>query len=91
MDAREFAEWIAYARIQPFGELRDDQRAGAIASAIVNTHIKKNAKPFTWRSFFPTYDDRNPSNTWQDLLSKVIGFNRNLGGKDERKTPADDY
>ena len=31
-----FAEWLAYARINPFGDEREDWRMGQIASTIAN-------------------------------------------------------
>ncbi len=38
MTSSEFAEWIAYSRVEPFGERRADQRAwlqvGALANAM---------------------------------------------------------
>ena len=86
MSAREFAEWIAYARITPFGEARNDQRAGAIASAIVNVHLKRGAKHLQWNDFFPTYDDRNKTPLqWEDMLAQVEALNEALGGSDIRK------
>lgn len=84
MDAREFAEWIAYDQIEPFGGTRDDQRAGVIASAIVNQHRKKGSKPVEWFKFFPPYERRKPNTSWRDLLSKVVGLTHTLHGEDRR-------
>lgn len=91
MTALEFAEWYAYAHIQPFGEARDDQRAGAIASAIVNVNLKKGSKARTWRDFFPRYEDRAAPRDWRDLLAKVVGLNEQLGGADRRKHKPGDH
>lgn len=85
MDSREFAEWIAYDQIEPFGESRQDQRAGVIASAIVNQHRKKGSKAVEWDRFFPPYEKRKPNTDWRDLLSKVVGLTHQLGGEDRRK------
>lgn len=84
MSSREFAEWQAFARLQPFGARREDERAGTIAAAIVNVYKKKSAKPFSWRKFFPAYVDQSPGSRWQALLSKVLGINAALGGEDTR-------
>lgn len=85
MDAREFAEWIAYDMIEPFGGNREDQRAGTIVSAIVNVNKKKGSKPAQWSDFLPPYEKRKPITDWRDLLSKVEALNVALGGEDRRK------
>ena len=40
----EISEWMAYARIEPFGEKRADLRAASIAQAVLMPHIKKGKK-----------------------------------------------
>lgn len=59
IDAPEFAEWMAYAKIEPFGPEREDQRAGVIAALIanVNRDSKSKPEPFTVEEFFPRYED----------------------------------
>jgi len=44
MGSRELSEWIAYDQIEPLGSLRDDIRAGMIASPLVNMQISKGKK-----------------------------------------------
>jgi hypothetical protein len=44
LSARQMAEWQAYARIEPFGELRADARAGIIASTVQNLLRGKKSK-----------------------------------------------
>lgn len=91
MDAREFAEWIAYDQIEPFGALRDDQRAGTIASAVVNIW-KSSGTPLDWQDFFPSYETRNPEQDYTKLLAKIELFNQLLGGEDKRTNkPAPEY
>lgn len=52
MDAQEFAEWIAYSRLDPFGNERQDLNAAAITSMIYNANRGKGAskspKDFLW-------------------------------------------
>jgi len=43
MDSAEFSEWIAYSRIELFGEERDDYRA-AILPYIVSSALTKKGK-----------------------------------------------
>lgn len=85
MSSAEFAEWLAYAQLQPFGEIRNDQRAGVIASAIVNANRKKGAKARDWQDFFPPYEKRQPVDDWRDLLKKAEGINKVVGGSDKRQ------
>lgn len=89
MSATEFAEWIAYERIEPFGTVREDMRAGLIASTLLNLYKKKGTKASNWEDFIPPYEKRRP-NTWHDLLAKVVSFNRVLGGKDLRNERSND-
>jgi len=83
MDAREFAEWIAYCDIEPFGGTREDQRAGIIAAAIVNQY-RKPGSALDWTDFLPLYETRNPPEDWRDLLRRVELINQMLGGEDRR-------
>ena len=57
ISSREFAEWIAYNRLEPFGERRADLRTGIVASVIanVNRDKKKRSKPFKAEEFMPEF------------------------------------
>lgn len=55
MSEREFQTWMIRYRIEPFGEARDDMRAGNIASPIVNMLMRsiwkdpeRYTKPSEW-------------------------------------------
>lgn len=61
----EFAEWQAYAMLEPFGGERDDERAGVVAATMANLQldpkeldpeyrdVPKRTKPFGIRDFLP--------------------------------------
>lgn len=55
MDPEMFFTWKAFFTSNPWGERRDDLRAGTIAALIanVNRDSKKAPKPFTPEDFFP--------------------------------------
>lgn len=53
MDSRELAEWAAYYSIEPFGEERDDLRAGIVASVIANVNRGKSSKVYEPQDFMP--------------------------------------
>lgn len=57
ISSREFAEWQAYDRVEPFGEVRADFRAGIIASTIVNLFKSKGDKPARPDEFLPTFGE----------------------------------
>lgn len=48
MGAGEFAAWLAFYQVEPFGEMRADLRAGMLATLTANAHrnVKKRRKPF---------------------------------------------
>jgi hypothetical protein len=44
LDARELAEWQVFASIEPFGEERDDLRAGQVCATVANVNRAKGGK-----------------------------------------------
>lgn len=57
MSEAEFAEWLAYYRIEPWGAECADFRAGIIASTIANCHrdSSKRPEPFKPSDFMPRF------------------------------------
>lgn len=53
IDSVEFSDWMAYYRIEPFGERISDVRAGVIAATIANANRGKRQKPFVPADFTP--------------------------------------
>ena len=43
MDSRELSEWMAYARLEPWGELRDDLRIGQVCATLANINRTKRS------------------------------------------------
>jgi hypothetical protein len=57
MSSHEFAEWMAFAKIQPFGEVRADFRFASLQALIANTNRDpKKSKPFTHEAFMPDFE-----------------------------------
>jgi len=72
MSSSDVAEWIAYNRIEPFGEERADLRAGMIASPLINIQLKKGAtptKPSQWLLDTGPPEDMDPEDMKQVLKS----------------------
>ncbi len=69
----ELVEWMAYDRIDPFGDWRGDAHAGIIASVVVNTLSKNGrAKPTDFVLKFSETVAPDP----QEALSRIA---RKLG------------
>lgn len=71
MSARDISEAIAYSRIEPWGEEREDFRAGIVASTIANVNRASNSKPFTPRDFMPDFS-RKPETKAEKLKRQVL-------------------
>ncbi len=75
IDARELAEWEAFYNIDPFGEGRDDLRAGIICSTIHGMAGKIANKAMAPADFMPflTKPEREPqSPEEQQMLCGAI-------------------
>lgn len=75
MTRQEFLEWLAFYKLDPFGEIREDLRAGILAAAVVNTlrgvhGVKgRQVKP---KDFMPTFRRRRMSG--DDMKSMLMGY-----------------
>ena len=86
ISAEQFAEWAAYAEIEPWGEDRADLRAGIIASTVANAHrdVKRKPDQFTPQEFMPKFETkrRKKLQTWQEQLNIARLITLALGGTD---------
>jgi hypothetical protein len=87
MSSREFSEWQAYFRLEPFGEDRADIRAALVASVVanVNRNPKKRPKAFAVKDFLLKFDQEQREQGWEQQLSLVEMLNAAFGGTDQRK------
>jgi hypothetical protein len=69
ISAREFAEWMAYDRIDPIGRDRDDWRAVFLAAMLANIHRPKNKRPYRLKDFWPRWDTTDPDE--EELARKI--------------------
>lgn len=55
IDSAELTEWMAFAGIEPFGEVAADQRHGLAVSVLanINRDPKKRPAPYVPRDFIP--------------------------------------
>lgn len=70
LTARQFAEWMAYAELEPFDERRGDYRAAQVVTALanINRDAKRTPTPYKIEDFLLDFDGerRKPKQTWQD-------------------------
>ena len=78
IDSREFAGWMAFSQLEPFGSEMEDLRAGIIASTVANVFGGKGTrhKP---RDYMPDFDKRKRHMTALEMMAalragcKIIG------------------
>lgn len=72
MSGRQFAEWMAYAQLEPFGSPAQFWQAGLIASVLANVNrTKKDQKAFTPEDFMPRSMVEEPEQT-EDVGAKIL-------------------
>lgn len=49
----DIVEWRAYSELEEFGSIREDVRAGTIASLLYNSNRPQTEKAKFWYDFFP--------------------------------------
>lgn len=81
MSSREFTEWLAYSRLEPFGPEADDQRIAQLMALIanVNRDPKRRKTPWTPEDFLPRRGPR-PAGTQDDLRPRIDAAMAAFGG-----------
>lgn len=81
LSARQIAGWMAYATIEPFGELQADYRAGVVAAILANSNRSSRAqKSYQPDDFFPWLGDeeqrrKSPQELYAEIREWAMGFN----------------
>jgi len=98
MSSREFAEWLAFAGLEPLGDARGDLQAAIIAATVANMLRGKDSKPVGIEDMLPRFDD-TPAEAEEEpdpeaqaarvaqQVAAVEAWNVALGGRDLRKQP----
>ena len=76
--SRQFAEWMAYSRLEPWGEDRDDLRMGIVASVIANSNRGKGKKPYKPQDFMPNFEPEDEAAAIERIRENL---RKSLGGK----------
>ncbi len=69
--SKQFAEWMAYSRLEPWGEDRDDLRMGIMASTMANVNRGKNQKPYKPQDFMPSFEPETEEQAAERLIAKA--------------------
>lgn len=82
ISSAEFAEWMAYDRLEPIGPRRADLNAAIIAASVYNARrTKRSDKVADPKQFMPTYWKPEPEPaTAEEMFEQVKALNAMLGG-----------
>ena len=95
IDSRELTEWMAYARLEPFGPLAVNLNAGKFLSTYINCHLGKDAKQVSAEDValgdFRTEEitegeEEGHVQTLEEQKQMVLAIARAFGAKDNRKS-----
>lgn len=88
MTSRQFTEWVAFYKSQPFGpDLRDERVARLMMlTAEIHRDEDKRGHRFTVEEFLPDYGapDDEQTEDWETILHQVELMNKAFGGRDLR-------
>lgn len=56
IDSRELSEWMAFYKLEPWGDERADLRIAILASLYANANRKKGQAPFKPSDFIPRFE-----------------------------------
>lgn len=80
MGAGEFAAWLAFYQVEPFGEMRADLRAALGATLTANAHrnVKKRKRPFEIGDFLFEFWKRDRPATSGVMMAKFRALTGDL-------------
>jgi hypothetical protein len=78
ISSQELSEWMAFYQFEPFGEERDDLRAGIVASTVANANRDpKKGRALKPQDFMPQFDrerkPQTPKEIYQAFRSWAVG------------------
>lgn len=74
MDSQEFCDWLAYDRVDPFGESRADLRTALLASIIANVNRGKNQPPFKIEDFLLDFSGARKVQDWREMQANLFAW-----------------
>lgn len=80
VNSAQLTELMAYSKIDPWDELRDDLRAGIIASTMFNAYRGKKQRAKSAADFMPYAKPPKKKMTWEQMRAAAMAFTAKLGG-----------
>jgi len=68
LSAHEFAEWMAYSQIEPWGEERADMRAALICKILADFNTPKGKQPMKLSDFMLKFDQERKVQSTEELI-----------------------
>lgn len=87
ISAREFAEYIAFWQLEPWGEEREDYRSALICAVLANVWRPKGSRDYRPEDFMPKFVPVEQSP--EEQLRQVEIMNIIFGGRDMRERSGD--
>lgn len=73
MDADELTAWMAYDRIEPIGDVRNDLRTSAQTAALLNVHRRSGTPAIKPADLMPRWDDKyRPKPDWAKVAEQKL-------------------
>lgn len=88
IDSREFAEWMAFGRIEPWGEERDDIRSAMLLQFLFNSFRGEKQKAAKLEDFLMRFDADGPRKKqtgveMQNILKQFTAVHNRKHGNDK--------
>lgn len=71
LSSRQLSEWMAYDRLEPFGEERADLRAGVVASVIANVNRGKKGKAYSPQDFTLKFGEQEAEEPYKQSTEEM--------------------
>jgi hypothetical protein len=71
ISSHAYAEWMAYSRIEPWGEEREDLRIGILASMIANMFREKGKKAYQPQDFILNFEPEDEEAKVQKMIESL--------------------
>jgi hypothetical protein len=84
IDSREFAEWIAYDRMDPIGQDRADLRAALVSATVARSIGGGKAEINDFMLKFEPRENPKPKD-WRTLRANMLALVKNSGRKRKGK------
>ena len=83
LSSDEFRHWLAFYRLDPWGDMRADLRSAQIAALTANLWRGKHQRPINVEDFMPYYKRFKPKPTVTELAVRMKNWVKIMTGKQD--------